>query len=142
MAPMDLQVGRYLIPAAELEWSFGPSGGPGGQHANRSNTRAELRFDLAASEAFPEEEKTWMLPRLSSRLVGEGTVVVSVDESRLQWRNRSLARRRLAELLEEAMRRPTSRRPTRPSRAARERRREEKRARSERKRLRKPPEPE
>ena len=136
----DLEVGHHRIPSQELHWSFGTSGGPGGQHANRSNTRAELRFDLATSTVFPPATRTWMLERLGNRAV-DGVVIVSVDESRSQWRNRSIARRRLVEWLEEAMRRPTPRRRTRPTRASKERRLEGKRARSETKRLRRKPTP-
>lgn len=136
----NLGVGPYVIPATELSWSFSPSGGPGGQHANRSSTRAELRFDLASSEVFETELKQRMIERLGSRVTGEGIVAVSVDESRSQWRNRSIARRRMADLLSEAMRPPTIRRPTKPTSASRRRRIESKRRRSEIKKLRQPPE--
>lgn len=134
----DLEVGRHRIPAAELSWSFGPSGGPGGQHANRSNTRAELRYDLAGSAAFPPELRSWMLDRLGNRVV-DGVVIVVADESRSQWRNRAMARKRLAEWLTEAMRRPTPRRRTKPTRSSQRARVDEKRARSEVKRLRRRP---
>lgn len=132
----DLHVAPGLVlPAAELEWTFSTSGGPGGQHANRSQTRAELRFDLGASGAVPDELKSRMMERLGDRLV-----MVTVDESRSQWRNRQLARRRLADLLREAMRPERRRKPTKPSRAAKRRRLEEKRRRGRIKDLRKPPE--
>jgi ribosome-associated protein len=134
----DLEVGRNRIPAAELSWSFGPSGGPGGQHANRSNTRAELRYDLASSEVFPHETRDWILGRLGNKAV-DGVVIVVADESRSQWRNRAIARKRLAEWLTEAMRRPTPRRTTKPSRSSQETRVAEKRARSEIKRMRRRP---
>lgn len=135
----DLDVGRYSIPSSELSWSFGTSGGPGGQHANRSNTRAELRYDLGASEAFPAGTKRLMLEQLRNRAV-DGMVIVTVDESRSQWRNRSIARKRLAEWLETAMLRPTPRQKTKPTRASKRRRLDDKRAQSEKKRLRKAPE--
>jgi ribosome-associated protein len=136
----DLQVGRYAIPSSELTWSFGTSGGPGGQHANRSNTRAELRYDLAGSDVFPDSTRRLMLEQLGKRVV-DGVVVVSADESRSQWRNRSIARKRLAEWLEDSMRRPTPRKKTRPTRASKRRRLENKRVQSEKKRLRRPPPP-
>lgn len=141
MGEPSIDVGRYAIPEDELAWSFGPSGGPGGQHANRSHTRAELRFDLARSDAFPEDLRARMLERLAGRSV-DGVVVVVADDSRSQWRNRSIARRRLAGLLDEAGRRPTPRRATSPTRASKQRRMESKRARSETKRLRRRIEPE
>ena len=134
----DLEVGHYRIPAAELQWSFGTSGGPGGQHANRSNTRAELRYDLAGSNVFPEATRHWMLDQLGNRAV-DGVVMVTADDSRSQWRNRSIARKRLTEWLAESMRRPTPRKKTRPTRASQRRRLDEKKARSEKKRMRRRP---
>lgn len=127
------------IPEAELAWRFLPSGGPGGQHANRSATRAELVFHLGASAAFDHETKERMLARLGGRAPG-GVVTVREGSSRSQWRNRQKARARLADLLRDGMRADASRRPTKPSRAAKHRRLEEKRHRSEKKYLRKKPE--
>lgn len=132
---------RLAIPPGELEWRFDPSGGPGGQHANRTSSRAELVFDLGASAAFPEEVRRRMLQRLGPR-APNGVITIGVDESRSQWRNRSLARRRLAAALREAMRTPRRRIPTEPSRSARLRRLEHKRRRGQTKRLRRPPEAE
>jgi ribosome-associated protein len=141
MADEDIQIGRYVVPASELSWSFATSGGPGGQHANRSNTRAELRFDLAASDVFPPAVNAVMVSQLGSHIVN-GTVVVIADESRSQWRNRAIARRRLGALLERAMHEPTPRKKTRPTRASRQRRVADKRARSDVKRLRRRPDDE
>lgn len=135
----DVQVTpSHIIPAAELVWRFDTSGGPGGQHANKSATRVEVRYDLARSDVFGPEMRHDMLERLGSR-ARDGVVAVIVDESRSQYRNRVTARRRLAEVLAESMRTPPARRPTRPSRAARRRRSEAKRRRSETKRLRRRP---
>ena len=122
-----------VIPATELAWRFDPSGGPGGQHANKAATRAELSWDLASSPVVDAELRNRLRERLGS------TVTVSVDDTRSQWRNRQLARRRLAELVRESMRRPKARRPTRPGPAAKRRRVESKRRRSETKRLRRRP---
>lgn len=132
----DLAVGQWAIPGTELEWRFSTSGGPGGQHANRSNTRADLIFDLAATGAFPEPVHRRLLERL-----GPDPLTVSVAESRSQFRNRMLARARLAELLTAASKEPKRRRPTKPSKAARRRRLTDKRARSEKKSLRRKPDP-
>lgn len=138
MADEDLKVGlRHVVSAAELEWKFSTSGGPGGQHANRSNTRAELRFDLKTTSSFAEHERSLMLDQIRH---ADGIVAVVVDESRSQFRNRQLARKRLAEMLLTAMIRPTPRRRTKPSRSQRQRRLNEKKQRSEKKGLRKPPE--
>ncbi len=130
----DLEVGQWSIPSSELEWRFSTSGGPGGQHANRSNTRADLTFDLSASEAFPADVRRRMTER-----VGSDPLVVSVAESRSQFRNRMLARARMRDLLVEAMKEPRRRRPTKPTRTSRRKRMDDKRARSEKKQLRRQP---
>jgi ribosome-associated protein len=130
----DLAVEDWTIPSTELEWRFSTSGGPGGQHANRSKTRADLIFDLASSKVFPLAVHQRMIERL-----GVEPIVVSVAESRSQFRNRMLARARLRDLLTDAMKEPKKRRPTRPTRTAKRRRLEEKRAKAEKKRLRRQP---
>lgn len=137
----DLAIGdRFVIPASELVERFETSGGPGGQHANRSATRVVLSFDFTASEAFDADTRRLLKERLPDRFRA-GVVSVDASESRSQWRNRQAARRRLRSLLEEALRPPPpARRKTRPSKAARRRRLEEKRARGAVKRLRRRPE--
>jgi len=143
MADEPLVVDRRLvIPAHELDWRFGPSGGPGGQHANKASTRATLVFDLGASPSVPGHLRERMLESLGPRAPG-GVITVIADNSRSQWRNRVAARRRLATLLKEAMKpaRPEYR-PRGPGRAAHRRRLEAKHRRSETKRLRKRPEAE
>ena len=140
-ADIPISVGRlFTIPAAELQWRFEPSGGPGGQHANKSSTRAELIWDLAASPSVPEGLRERLIARLGGKAAG-GVLTVGVDETRSQWRNRSIARRRLAELLSDAAEEPKSRIGTTPSRAAKRRRLEAKRKRAEIKRMRGPVEP-
>lgn len=129
---------RLVVPGDELQWRFVPSGGPGGQHANRTASRAELSIDLAASPTLPPDLRDRLLSRLGTAAPG-GVVTVSVDESRSQWRNRSLARRRMADLLADALHEPRRRRATRPTAAARRRRLGAKRRRAETKRLRRPP---
>ena len=121
------------IPLDELEWRFTPSGGPGGQHANRSNTRAEVRFDVEASPSLGPRQRARIIERL-------GPVVrVAVDDERSQARNRSLALQRLADRLHAALRIETPRRPTSPTAAARRRRMDAKRRVGEKKRQRRPP---
>ena len=136
----DLRVNTDLvIPAAELKWRFDPSGGPGGQHANKSATRVELSFDVRTSNALDEPSRARVLGRLGSEAV-DGVIAIQVGESRSQWRNRQIARRRLAVAIDEALRPPPPRRQaTRPTRASRERRLAGKRARSETKRMRRTP---
>ena len=134
-----LAVGHlFTIRADELHWRFDTSGGPGGQHANRSATRAEVSFDLAASPSVPDDLRERMLSRLRTGSAG-GVVSVTVDDTRSQWRNRALARRRLAEVLVGAAKTRRRRIATMPSAAARRRRIERKRHRAAVKRLRKGP---
>lgn len=128
----DLEIGSFTIPAAELEETFETSGGPGGQHANRSATAVRLRFEVAGS-SLPEEVRA----RISKRL-GD-TVEVTSAESRSQFRNRAIARRQLKEKLEKALKEEPKRKKTRPTRASKRRRLDDKRARGEKKRLRQPP---
>jgi ribosome-associated protein len=121
------------IPLSELQFRFGPSGGPGGQHANKVATRVELRFDVTASGALGERERRRLLDRLGSE------VRVVVDDERSQARNRRLAVERFRDRLAAALRVEKPRRPTRPSAGATERRLTDKRRLSERKRARRPP---
>jgi ribosome-associated protein len=135
--PLDVG-GRFAIPESELSWRFSTSGGPGGQHANRSATRAELSWDFAGSEAVPDALRATLERRLGGR-ARSGVVTVVVDDTRSQWQNRALARRRLARLLTEASSVERRRTPTRPTGASRRRRLEAKRRRAETKRLRRHP---
>lgn len=113
------------IPLEELEWRFDVSGGPGGQHANRSRTRAEVSFDIAGSPSLSDFHRARLLQR-----VGE-VARAAAGEERSQVRNRALALDRLRSLLAEALRETRPRRPTRPSAASKERRLSGKRRRSE-----------
>lgn len=124
-----------MVPETELDWAFDTSGGPGGQHANRSATRVTVSFDLAGSPSVPAEVKEQLEAALIGR-VRDGVIVVSADDTRSQWRNRAIARDRLATMLSDALAPRRTRRPTRPTRASRQRRMQAKRRRSEIKRLR------
>lgn len=128
-ADEDLVVSRSLtVPADELSWRFSGSGGPGGQHANTANTRAEVRFDVAASPSLGPRQRARLLEAL-----GPVVRVVASDE-RSQARNRDLARQRLAQRLAEALAVRTPRRPTAPTRASTQRRLDDKRRHSAQKR--------
>ena len=119
-----------VIRMDELEWRFSASGGPGGQHVNTANTRAEVRFDIAGSPSLGPRPRARLLERLGSEVR-----VVASDE-RSQLRNRELALERLRSRLAAALRVETPRRPTKPTKAAKEKRLQEKRLRSETKRRR------
>jgi ribosome-associated protein len=139
MLPMDdLPVTRsFTIPAAEIEISFARSRGPGGQHVNKTESKVVLRWNAARSAAIPIGEREWLLSRLSRRLTSEGDLLVTSEKTRDQLRNRQDARQKLVEILRRALARPKPRRPTRPSRRAKERRLRDKKRRSEAKRRRK-----
>ncbi len=118
------------IPLDELEWRFSASGGPGGQHANTSNTRAEVRFDVEGSPSLGPRQRARLLEKL-------GPVVrVVADDERSQARNRQLALDRLAARLRDALKIDRPRVATRPSAGAKARRLESKKRTSERKRQR------
>lgn len=126
---------RLTIPDAELSWTFSPSGGPGGQHANRSNTRVELTWDIEKSAAASPD----LLNRLRAKL---GPVLsVTVDDERSQSRNRDIAQRRMAQRIREALVPEKPRRKTKPTRGSKERRLHSKRAKSQNKQLRRAPNP-
>ena len=131
-----IQVRGAVIPPEELSWRFSRSSGPGGQSVNTTDSRAEVSYDLAASDALGPVLKERALRALAGRLVN-GVITVTASEHRSQLRNREAAASRLAALLAAATAPPpATRRPTRPSRAARERRLAEKQRRSDLKRLR------
>lgn len=118
------------IPRSEIELRFSRSSGPGGQHAQKSDTRVEAIFDVEASSSLSEAQKRRVVAK-----AGPVLRAIAQDE-RSQWRNRELATDRLMETLREALRVPRRRKPTKPSKAAVERRLEAKRRRGEVKRRR------
>lgn len=118
------------IPLHELEWHFTASGGPGGQHANTSNTKVDLRFDVLNSASLGPRQRARLLERL-----GPVVRVVASDE-RSQARNRDLALHRLKERLADALHVDAPRRPTRPTMGSKVRRVEAKRQRGQTKRMR------
>jgi ribosome-associated protein len=134
MADDPIPVTRSVsIPRSEIDYRFSRSSGPGGQHAQKSDTRVDASFDVEASSALSETQKR--------RVVGKAGLVLRAvaQDERSQWRNRELATERLVESLRQALRVPRRRRPTKPTKASRERRLEQKRRRSDTKRLRRPP---
>jgi ribosome-associated protein len=121
------------IPADELEWRFTASGGPGGQHANTSNTKVEVRFDVASSPSLGPRQRARLLERL-------GPVVrATASERRSQHQNRELALERLQARLAAALHVDPKRFSTKPSRAAKKRRVDEKKQRGDVKRTRRRP---
>ncbi|HXY80827.1 MAG TPA: alternative ribosome rescue aminoacyl-tRNA hydrolase ArfB [Gaiellaceae bacterium] len=121
------------VPLAEIELRTSRSSGPGGQHAQKSETRVEAVFDVEASTALSPAQRKRVVAK-----AGPVLRAVAQDE-RSQLRNKELAVERLTAALREALRVPRQRRPTTPTAASKERRLEEKKRRGETKRLRRPP---
>jgi ribosome-associated protein len=131
MPAESIRVTRSVtLPLEEIQLRFSRSSVPGGQHAQRSETRVEAVYDVEASTALTEAQKRRVIAK-----AGPTLRAVAQDE-RSQHRNRELAVERLVEALREALKVPRKRRPTRPTAASRERRLDQKRRRSEVKRLR------
>jgi ribosome-associated protein len=138
MAAIDgesIQVTKTVaIPVSELELRFSRSSGPGGQHAQKSETRVEASFDVEASTGLTEIQKARVVRRA-------GPVIRAVaQDERSQARNRELAIERVVNALREALKVQRRRRPTKPTAASRERRIQAKRRRGATKQLRRPPE--
>jgi ribosome-associated protein len=118
----DLRVqSDVVIPATEIEESASRSGGPGGQHVNKTSTRVTLRWNVPSSHAVGEIRRSRLLSRLASRLTRDGDLVVHAGSRRSRSQNRELARERLAELVREALQIQRRRIATRASRSSRER---------------------
>ncbi len=131
-----LHVRRGLdLPLSEITWRATTSGGPGGQHANRTLSRVEVDFDVASSATLGPRQRARLLERYGS------VVRASASDSRSQARNRELALARLATKLDQGLRVPPSRTPTRPTKGSQVRRVESKRRHSQTKRRRRPPRP-
>jgi ribosome-associated protein len=129
------------IPEAELELRASRSGGPGGQHANTSDTKVELRWSVRDTAALTEAQRARVSERLASRLTGDGELLLTASEHRSQHRNREAVLARFRAIVGEALTPPRTRRRTRPTRASKERRLQAKKHRGEVKRLRQPPSP-
>jgi ribosome-associated protein len=123
------------IEERELDERFVRASGPGGQNVNKVSTAVELRFDVQAS-SLPADMKVRLVTLAGGRMTGDGVLLIDSREHRTQGQNREAARARLLALLQHAAKRPKTRRPTRPKRAAKEKRLETKRQRSEVKSLR------
>ena len=120
---MPLPVNALVaIPDGELSWSFVRSSGPGGQNVNKVASAVQLRFDLAGSAALSPDVKTRLRALGGRRITADGALLIIARNHRTQEQNRREAGERLVELVRRALIQPKARRPTAPTRAARERR--------------------
>ncbi len=126
---------EVAVPLSEIELRTSRSSGPGGQHANVTASRVEAVFDVASSGSLSDEQRRRLAARHGDR------VTAVAQDARSQARNRELALERLREKLAAGLAVPKKRRPSKPTRSAKERRLEDKRRRAERKRARRPPSP-
>ncbi|MDQ3983222.1 MAG: aminoacyl-tRNA hydrolase [Actinomycetota bacterium] len=135
-----LRVNRsVVIPDDEIRLEFTTSGGPGGQHANKSSTRAVLIWNVDASHALGPRQRARVRGKLRHRIDSAGNVRLSSDAHRSQLRNRETVRERFRTLLEDALRPEKKRIGTSPTGSSRERRLKSKKLRSEVKRARQRP---
>ena len=131
---MPIEINHSLVvPDAELDWKYTTSGGPGGQHANRSSTRVQLTWNIADSAVISDAMRDQLLVKLGD------VVRVDVDDHRSQLRNKDLAADRLAEKVRLALVRQRRRKATKPSRGSQRRRLDGKKQRSNTKKLRQKP---
>ncbi|MFK0038254.1 alternative ribosome rescue aminoacyl-tRNA hydrolase ArfB [Paenarthrobacter sp. NPDC090517] len=136
---MDLEISPSLtIPAAELNWRFSRSSGPGGQHVNTTDSRAELMWNVDGSATLTDEQRQLLLKRLGRKLVG-GTITVTASEERSQLRNREIAMAKLAELIRTGLVPEAVRRASKPTRGSARRHRVAKELRSATKQQRRRP---
>ena len=129
---------EVAIPAAELNFRTARSSGPGGQHVQRTESKVELLFDLAASPSLSDAQRSLAFSRLAGRVDSAGVLHLSAQSSRSQLENREEVVARFRRLLAAALQPPKPRRATRPTAAARQRRLEGKRRRAAAKHLRGP----
>ena len=123
----------------EISFKAIRSSGPGGQHVNKTSSKAVISFTITTSEIFTPSEKQRLLEKLKTRISQDGTLTVTCSESRSQHRNKALAIARLFSLLEKSLRVAKSRKKSRPSRNAVEKRLVSKKKHALKKANRKPP---
>ena len=123
----------------EISFKAIRSSGPGGQHVNKTASKAVISFTINTSEIFTTKEKQRLLEKLKTRISQDGSLTITCSESRSQHRNKALAIARLFSLLEKSLRVAKRRKKSRPSRNAIEKRLVSKKKHALKKANRKPP---
>jgi len=123
-------------------FQFSRSGGPGGQNVNKVNSRVQLKVGISEMDSLDEKQKNRLRSKLQNRLTTEDYLMISVEDTRDQHRNRELAVERLTDEIIKGLKRPKKRKPTRPTKASKERKKKQKQRRKTVKKLRKAPKPE
>jgi ribosome-associated protein len=111
-----------FIPLSELSFAVSRSGGPGGQHVNKTETRVELLFDVVHSPSLTDHQRAKILHALANRIDGEGVLHITVSQERSQMRNKHIAMERFREILARALAPRRKRVATKPSGSSREKR--------------------
>ncbi|MBZ9788386.1 aminoacyl-tRNA hydrolase [Psychroflexus sp. CAK57W] len=123
----------------ELEFQFALSGGPGGQHVNKTETKVIITWHPSSSLVFSEAQKNRIQEKLASKINAEGELKLSVSKTRSQLQNKKLAVSLLEEMLKKALHKPKRRIKTKPSRSSKLKRLQKKKQHSDKKQLRKKP---
>ena len=118
--------GGVVLDEREVAFDFIRASGPGGQNVNKVETAVQLRFDARNSPSLPDDVRDRLERLVGRRLTRDGVIVIAAQRFRSQEANRRDALDRLVALIAAAAVRPKTRRPTKPTRAARKRRLDEK----------------
>ncbi len=124
------------IPLSELTFRTARSGGPGGQHVNKVETKVEIAFDVRNSHSLSISERQLIFEALGNRIDSDGVLKIAVQQSRSQFQNKQIALERFVGLLKSALKPKAVRIPTKPSKSVREQRLRAKKKRSEKKSMR------
>lgn len=115
------------------------SGGPGGQHVNKVETKVILKWHVVDSKILNEEQRKQLTSSLTKRLTNAGELIISVDSQRSQLKNKTIAFKKLDRLIKKAFEKQKERKATKPSKSAIKKRLKNKKLHGEKKALRKPP---